>query len=208
MVSSNTAICMLPRALTRNRVLSSVSCTLMEMFDCVSRSSRARISRDVTFLPSRPASGPSFTENSICTVAGSISTNGNGSASSANANVSPMSTSSNPANPAMSPAVAEVTSLVCSPANCLSLMIFAFCFEPSLRSTLIWSPCLTSPDKIRPMAIRPTYSSQSMLLTSIRNGASSMTGGGTRSTTVSNRSFMSLRGPSSVRSANPILALP
>jgi len=96
----------------------------MEMLDLVSRSSRARISREVTFLPSSPASGPSFTENSICTVAGSISTNGSGSASSALAKVSPMSTSSNPASPAMSPAVTLFTSLVCRPENCFSLMIF------------------------------------------------------------------------------------
>ena len=124
MVSSSTAICMLPRASTRKRVLSSVSCTLMEMLDLVSRSSRARISREVTFLPSRPASGPSFTANSICKVAGSISTNDSGSALSALARVSPMSTSSNPAKPTMSPAVALDTSFVRRPENCFSLMIF------------------------------------------------------------------------------------
>ena len=155
-VSSSTAICMLPRASTRKRVLSLVSCTLMEMLDLVSRSSRARISREVTFLPSSPASGPSFTENSICTVAGSISTNGSGSASSALASVSPMSTSSNPASPAISPAVALITSVVCRPENCFSLMIFTLCRLPLRPITLTMSPCWTSPDKIRPMAMRPT----------------------------------------------------
>ena len=65
-----------------------------------------------------------------------------------------------------------------------------------------------SPDKILPIAIRPTYSSQSILLTSIRNGASSIRGGGTREMTASNRSFMFVRGPSSLLSANPSFALP
>ena len=156
-VSTSTAICMAPRALTRKRVPSSVSSMLMEMLDCVSRMRRSRIWREVTFLPSLPPSGPLLTENSICTVAGSISTKGRASASFEAARVSPMSTSSKPARPTMSPATALVTSSVSpAPEKLFILVTLTRSILPLLRCVKIVCPTFTSPERTRPIAIRPT----------------------------------------------------
>ena len=89
---------------------------LMEMLVFNSRIRRSRIAREVTCLPSLPASGPSLIENCICTVGGSISTNGSGCTSGEPASVSPISTLSMPAaTPTMPPAVPPSESCVARP---------------------------------------------------------------------------------------------
>ena len=51
----------------------------MEMLVFNSRIRRSRMAREVTCLPSLPASGPSLMENCIDTVGGSMATKGSGS---------------------------------------------------------------------------------------------------------------------------------
>jgi len=103
-VSTSTATCMAPRALTLNSVESFPSSTLIDTLVRASRNKRSRISREVTRSPSRPAKGPSFTEKDIITVGGSICTKGKPSASGLPESVSPISTSSKPATPTIFPA--------------------------------------------------------------------------------------------------------
>ena len=66
--------------------------------------------REVTYLPSWPANGELFTENTMLTVGSSTLTGGSGTGFSGSAIVSPMFTSSNPARATRSPGPACCTS--------------------------------------------------------------------------------------------------
>ena len=156
MVSTSTAICMAPRAETENTPALSVSSTWMEIFVRISRIRRSRITREVTFLPSRPPKGPLLMENSMEIVGGSIATNGRASVSGEPPRVSPMFTFSNPATPTILPATPTAESVVPSPEYSNMRVTLPETQVPPLWWSQTVSPFFTEPEVIRPMATRPT----------------------------------------------------
>ena len=133
------------------------SSTWMLTLPFCSRSSRSRIWREVTSLPSRPTNGPSFTANSMRMVGGSISTKGRAGWSSSAHSVSPMSTSVKPARPTMLPAtpsggVVGLRAAVFEDLGdfvALARAVFEDA-ENQCRRSCTWPPM------ILPMAMRPT----------------------------------------------------
>ena len=91
----------------------------------VSRKSRSRKFREVTYFPSRPAKGESFTEIVISIVGSEILTNGSGSIASGTQMVSPMVMSAMPDSAMILPAPASVTACRASPSNWYRLTAFA-----------------------------------------------------------------------------------
>ena len=81
----------------------SVSSTRIETFVSTSLNSLSRILREVTYLPSLPANGESFTIKFILIVGSSIFTKGSGSICSGSHAVSPMFKSGTPATQIRSP---------------------------------------------------------------------------------------------------------
>jgi len=71
-VSISTPSCNSPRPATSNASFSLLSLTRIATLPSASRNRRSPIMRDVTLVPSRPASGLSLTENVIASVGGSI----------------------------------------------------------------------------------------------------------------------------------------
>ena len=130
--STRMAICIEPRAFRLKTPAVSVSETLMEMLDFISRKRRSRSWREVTYFPSRPASGPSLMQNCISIVGGSISEKGRAWAFSSAAMVSPMSMSSKPERPTMLPATPAADSLVSMPENSTTLVILQRTRSPPL----------------------------------------------------------------------------
>ena len=92
-------------------------CTRSATLLCSSRSSRSRIWRLVTNLPSRPASGELLTQKFIVSVGSSTFSIGSGCGSSRSVSVTPMPMSSMPLISTMSPGPASVACLRSRPSN-------------------------------------------------------------------------------------------
>ncbi len=115
MVSISTPSCNSPRPATSKLSLSSLSVTRMATFDSASRSSRSRIMRLVTLVPSRPASGLSLTAKRIDRVGGSIGWACSGSVTEGTAMVLDTVVVVRPAIETMSPALTSSTGTRSSP---------------------------------------------------------------------------------------------
>ena len=111
--------------------------------------------RLVTYFPSRPAKGESFTRNVIETVGSSTAIGSRATGDSASATVSPIVTSSMPERTTISPAGASFTSTRLSPSNTITFPTRAFTNEPSCRQTATSWPGFTTPFTTRPIARRP-----------------------------------------------------
>ena len=120
-----------------------------------SRSSRSRTCRDVTYCPSRPATGDVLTPKIIDTVGSSTAIIGTGICRSTSVTVSPMVMSAMPARQTMSPAAALSMSMRFSPSNEYSFVTFALRASDVGVQMAISSPIFTLPLKMRPMAMRP-----------------------------------------------------
>ena len=92
-----------PRPETRNVSGASVSSIRIATLVRASLKRRSRRCRDVTYLPSRPAKGETFAENSMATVGSSIRIGGSATGRSGSASVSPISIASMPATATTSP---------------------------------------------------------------------------------------------------------
>ena len=86
---------------------------------------RSRRLRDVTYLPSRPASGDVLTWKYIASVGSSTVIGGSASGMSSDASVVPIARSSTPVTSTMSPAAADSTGVRSSPVNVNTCPIFA-----------------------------------------------------------------------------------
>ena len=93
----------------------SVSSIRMATLVRASLKRRSRRCREVTYLPSRPANGDTFEENSMATVGSSMWIGGSATGRSGSASVSPMSIASMPATATSSPGPASGTSTRRSP---------------------------------------------------------------------------------------------
>ncbi len=89
----------------------------METLRYASRCSRSRRLREVTYLPSRPANGPSLTLKTIDIVGSSTWIRSSGMGCSGSAMVSPIETSSRPAMEMISPGPASGISTFFRPSN-------------------------------------------------------------------------------------------
>mmetsp|Transcript_7851 Transcript_7851/g.13462 ORF Transcript_7851/g.13462 Transcript_7851/m.13462 type:complete len:216 (-) Transcript_7851:1117-1764(-) len=148
-----------PRPLTRNLSAESVSSTRSETFFSSSLYSRSRRFLLVTYLPSRPANGLVFTQNSMRTV-GSWTLRGmSGLTLSLSQTVSPIDTSSRPVTATMSPAEASVTGTLpkFSKTNMSEILAFRGVVS-GMAMTMSW-PLRRTPERILPMAMRPLCSS-------------------------------------------------
>ena len=106
-----------PRPATLKAVSLSVSETRRDTSFKVSRYSRSRSWREVTYLPSRPAKGESLTEKVISSVGALIFTKGSASTASGAQMVSPMVISGIPLMAMMLPAVDSLTAFRAKPSN-------------------------------------------------------------------------------------------
>ena len=109
--------CIRPRPETMNSSAARPCSTRRATFVCSSLSSRSRICSDVTYLPSRPAKGPSLTWKVMLIVGSSIATIGSALGCSGQAIVSPISTGSRPATAQISPASTSSARFLPSPSN-------------------------------------------------------------------------------------------
>jgi hypothetical protein len=111
--------------------------------------------REVTYWPSRPASGELFTDICMAMVGSSMTISGSGAGFSMLVMVSPMVMPSTPAMATMSPVSVLSMSVRLRPLKLKSLVILAFCSEPSrLEMATSW-PKFRVPLKTRAMARRP-----------------------------------------------------
>ena len=97
--------------------IESVSSTLIDTLVSTSLKSLSRRLREVTYLPSFPANGESFTIKFIEMVGSSIFTNGSGSMQLGSHAVSPILRSAIPAIHTISPNSASSQSTLLSPSN-------------------------------------------------------------------------------------------
>ncbi len=155
-VSISTPSCSSPRPETSNASVSELSATRIATLPSASRHSRSRIWRDVTFLPSRPASGPSLMRNVIASVGGSTGTAGSGALTSGEAMVSGTVASARPATAMMSPARASSTGTRSRPRKASSLDSRPLSATvPSGRSTRTGMLTRARPCSMRPVSTRP-----------------------------------------------------
>ena len=115
--SIKTPICNSPRPATSNASPPGVSVILMATLLSASFIKRSRITRDCTFLPSRPASGLSFMPNVTVIVGGSIGCASSGSSTANAQSVSETVALLIPAMVTMSPGVASSISCCAKPRN-------------------------------------------------------------------------------------------
>jgi len=152
--------CSSPRPETRKTSVSGVSSTRSAMLVRSSFCSRSRTLRDVTYLPSRPASGDVFTWKYIASVGSSTRIGGSASGTSTAASVVPIASSSTPVTSTISPAAALATAVRSRPANLKICPIFAragtVLSAGELRSTATSCPGTIRPLRMRPMPSRPT----------------------------------------------------
>ncbi len=106
-ISSSTTSCSSPRPWTSQASGRPISLTRIETLPTSSASSRSRIWRAVSFLPSRPASGEVLIPIWIESEGSSTLITGSGVGSSGSASVSPIVTSSMPATAMISPGPAS-----------------------------------------------------------------------------------------------------
>ena len=161
MFSIRTDRCSSPRPETLKQSAESVSSTRRETSVFSSRIRRSRRWREVTYLPSLPASGLSFTMKFMEIVGSEIFWNGMETGLSRSPQrVSPMWISGIPETATIEPMPASVTSTFFSPSNSYNLLTFTFFFL--VRSW--WLTSITSwftrivPFSTLPTPIRPTYS--------------------------------------------------
>src|SRR2546422_1926 len=121
MVSISTPRCSSPRPDTVNVCGSAVSSTRRATFRSSSRNSRSRSWRPVTYFPSRPAKGESFTLTSTEIVGSSTAIPASRSRWSGAVTVLPISTPASPATATISPAAASSSSTRSSPSKPNSL---------------------------------------------------------------------------------------
>ncbi len=211
MFSISTPICSSPRPETTKASPPGVSSTRMATFDSASRSSRSRITRDCTLLPSRPARGESLMPKVTLMVGGSIGWAGSGASTSGAQMVSATVALPMPARVTMSPATASSMGVWVRPRKASTLeMRNCSTRAPSRPSALTVSPARARPDSTRPVSSRPRNGSAERVVASMRNGSAaraSCAGGGTWRRIRSNSAAMSRRGPSSVSSAQPLMPL-
>ncbi len=171
----------------------------------VSLNSRSRICREVTFLPSRPPSGPSLMRKVMASVGGSTGMACSGSVTSGEHTVSGMVPFSSPAMAMMSPASAVSTGTRSRPRKLSSLVSRPVStWLPSARSTFSGMLTRATPCSMRPVRMRPRKLSASRMLAVMAKGAStSLPGAGTCLRIRSNIADRSWRGPSMLSSAQP-----
>ena len=205
MVSISTPSCSSPRPETSKLSASSLSFTRIATLPSVSLKRRSRIWREVTFLPSRPPSGPSLMRKVMLRVGGSTGMAGSGSVTSGEAMVSGMVASDRPAMAMMSPACTSSTGTRSRPEKVISLVRRPVSTTvPSWRSTRTGMFTLAVPCSMRPVRMRPRKLSASRIEAFMAKGLSRSTfGAGTWLRIRSNIGDRSLRGPSIVRSAQP-----
>ncbi len=121
-VSIKTPSCNSPRPATSKASFSRLSRTWIATFPSASRNRRSPITREVTFAPSRPASGLSLTEKVIARVGGSIGSAASGAVTSGAQIVSATVVSASPATAMMSPACASSIGRRSSPRNACNLV--------------------------------------------------------------------------------------
>ncbi len=156
MVSIRMPRCSRPRPETR--MASEVSSRAMRRATLRSSSfsRRSQSWRPVTYLPSRPAKGESFTRKDMVMVGSSTLIGGSGLPFSGSAMVAPISTPSTPMMAQMSPAEAESTSTRFKPSKDSSFWMRCLVILP-LRSkkAMLW-PLRRVPADTRPTPMRPT----------------------------------------------------
>ena len=155
----------------------SVGWTSIETLPRTSFSRRALIWRDVTYLPSRPPRGDVLTPNVIDSVGASTSRRGSGRGSPGSVSVSPIVTSGSPATETISPGPASEMSMRSIPCAVWRLVtdpvkvimrpgsISPAVSSASSRTTAMRWPTRMVPLRIRPTAMRPTYSFADRLVT-------------------------------------------
>ena len=198
----------------------SVGWTSIETLPRTSFSRRALIWRDVTYLPSRPPSGEVLTPNVIDSVGASTSSRGSGRGSPGSVSVSPMVTSGRPATETISPGPASAMSmrsipcavwrLVTEPVNVIMRpgSISPAVSSASSRTTAMRWPTRMVPLRIRPTAMRPTYSFADRFVTRSCSGCpGSNTGAGVTSTSRSRSGRRSVPGTARSRVAVPELGV-
>ena len=153
--SAKIVICNSPRPETLNLPSPTVSKFIATLV-CISDSSRSFILFDVTCLPSCPARGESFTENTTLKVGSSICIGSKGIGFTGSQILSPTSTVSIPANATISPASASSISILFKPRKPISLVIRPFTISPLAFAKAILLPFLIVPLKMREIPIFPT----------------------------------------------------
>mmetsp|Transcript_25068 Transcript_25068/g.48783 ORF Transcript_25068/g.48783 Transcript_25068/m.48783 type:complete len:412 (-) Transcript_25068:759-1994(-) len=195
MFSSRIPSCSSPRPMTSYASLrSSEGLTVMPMLFSHSVKRRSLIICDVSLVLflSLPARGESLGQNVMHSVGGSIAGASSASVTSMPAMVCPTVALARPQTCTMSPARADCISTLPVPLRAMILEqrpLSSFLLDWSMH--WIVSPCLTSPDVMRPVQMRPRKESYSIIVTTIENsGRSSTVGLGMVWTTQSRRSFM------------------
>ena len=157
MVSIRTPSCSSPRPATSKASGCAVSLTRMATLPSASANSRARISRDVSLVPERPASGESLTAKIMASVGGSTGWAGSAASTAGSHSVSATLASPKPAMATMSPARASSIGWRSSPRKARSLVTRVRSTTAPSRSSA-FTPMLwrTVPDRMRPVSTRPT----------------------------------------------------
>ena len=151
----------------------------MATFVSASANNLSLITVDVTFLPSRPASGESFTVIVIDMVGGSMGVEAIGSVTSRLQIVSATEASANPAIHIMSPVCTSFTATLSVPSNLNNLVNLPDSTCSPLRLiALTLSLTLAVPCSTRPTKHLPRYGSESNNVDNIAKGLLDSTFGG------------------------------
>ena len=156
MVSINTPSCNSPRPPISKASRLLLSVKVIATLVSASASNRSRITVEVTFLPSRPASGESLTVILTDIVGGSIGVERNGTVTSGTQIVSETELFVSPAIHTMSPAITLSTGTRLVPSNLNSFVSRPFSitwpsrFSPRTESLTDAWPCITRPTRHRP----------------------------------------------------------
>ena len=156
MVSINTPNCNSPRPPISKESLPPLSANVIATLVSASAKSLSRMTVDVTFLPSRPAKGESFTMIVTDMVGGSIGVASNGVVTSGEQIVSATDVLAKPAMQMMSPARTLSTGIRDAPSNLRSLVkrpvsiTLPSRFKPRTLSLTEALPCATRPTRQRP----------------------------------------------------------
>mmetsp|Transcript_47769 Transcript_47769/g.145298 ORF Transcript_47769/g.145298 Transcript_47769/m.145298 type:complete len:280 (-) Transcript_47769:818-1657(-) len=159
MFSSKMPSWSVPRPLTRNVFSDAVGSTRTARLVRTSFSNRALICGPVRNfdLVHLPTNGDLLMPNSTATVGSSTTMGGRGSGAAGSTTVSPITTSSMPLKPQMSPPRISSTSRLPLLSNSQSLLIAPVRNSPSSPcwKPIFW-PTLMLPERTRPMLMRPT----------------------------------------------------
>ena len=173
MFSIKTPICNSPRPATSNASPPAVSVTRIATFVSASFIRRSRITRDCTFLPSRPARGLSLMPKVTVMVGGSIGCAGIASPTERSQMVSATVALVIPAMLTISPASAISIGAWARPRNA-RILVTRNCstLVPSRDKDLTVSPVRKVPASTRPVKMRPMNGSAPSVVASMRNGSS------------------------------------